>query len=319
VSEGSPRPLVRAEALRKEFAVGGEHVLVAVHDVSFEVRRGEILGLVGESGSGKSTVGRCLVGILAATAGTLTWDTELPVVGMVFQHPRESLNPKFRIWESIADPLAAAGIRRRSEVVERVLDVADMVGLSTADLLALPGSLADEILQRASIARALVRDPDIVVLDEPTTALDPDARAGVLELIARLRADRRMGLVLISHDLRAVRTVTDRLAIMYLGSLVETGSTAEVFAGPIHPYTRALLESALELDPDRPPPPVELRGEIPDPLDRPSGCSLRSRCPWALELCGQAEPPLRSVRGGQHVACVRAEEFEKGPAILPAQ
>ena len=301
--------VVSVEDLRKVFKLKRGRSLVAVAGVSLELHRGEVLGLVGESGSGKSTVGRCLTRLLTPDAGKLQWHSPDMTMGMVFQEPRESFNRQFRIWQAIADPLQAAGMRLGDTLSQRVKSAAAAVGLDSTDLLSAVAGASDEILQRASIARALVTDPDLLILDEPTTSLDPDARAGVLELIRAVRADRSLAILLISHDLLAVRSVTDRLAIMYLGKIVEQGPTATLFATPLHPYTRALLESALELDPTLTPPPVELEGEIPSPLDRPPGCSLEPRCPWAVPECSRAEPSLAPAAPGHHVACIRAGDF----------
>ena len=308
--DGAAGVVARAGGLRKVFRLRRGRDLVAVAGISLEIRTGEVLGLVGESGSGKSTVGRCFMRLLTPDGGELEWHDPATTMGMVFQEPRESFNRQFRIWQAIADPVQAAGVRLGDELAGRVRDAAASVGLTPADLLDGVAGASDETLQRASIARALVRDPELLVLDEPTTSLDPDARAGVLELIRRVRRDRSMAILLISHDLRAVRSVTDRLAIMYLGKIVEQGPTAALFADPQHPYTRALLESALELDPALPPPPVELKGEIPSPLDRPPGCPLEPRCPLAIDACSQAEPALEQVAPGHDVACIRAGELE---------
>lgn len=308
--------VVSAQSLRKVFRLKRGQDLVAVAGISLEIHRGEVLGLVGESGSGKSTVGRCFTRLLMPDGGTLQWRDAGITMGMVFQEPRESFNRQFRIWQAIADPLQAAGMRLGDPLAQRVKDAAASVGLDSSDLLGGVTDASDETLQRASIARALVRDPDLLVLDEPTTSLDPDARAGVLELIRRVRSNRSMAILLISHDLLAVRSVTDRLAIMYLGKIVEQGPTAALFASPLHPYTRALLESALELDPGLPPPPVELEGEIPSPLERPPGCPLEPRCPWSITACSEAEPPLEHAAPRHHVACIRARDFVEDPSLL---
>ena len=309
--DGATGVVARASGLRKVFRLKRGRDLVAVAGISLEIRTGEVLGLVGESGSGKSTVGRCFVRLLTPDGGELSWHDPDTTMGMVFQEPRESFNRQFRLWQAIADPVQAAGMRLGDELALRVKDAAASVGLTPSDLLGGVAEASDETLQRASIARALVRDPQLLVLDEPTTSLDPDARAGVLDLIRRVRADRSMAILLISHDLLAVRSVTDRLAIMYLGKIVEQGPTTALFADPLHPYTRALLQSALELDPALPPPPVELRGEIPSPLERPPGCPLEPRCPLAVPACSQAEPALEEVAPGHDVACIRAGELHE--------
>jgi len=308
--------VVAVDGLQKSFRLTSGHRLVAVAGVSFQIQRGEVLGLIGESGSGKSTVGRCLAGLLGVDHGTITWDQADSTVGMVFQEPRQSLNRRFQLWEAIADPLLATGMRLTRELADRVENAASSVGLSRANLLMECGSVSDELLQRASLARALIRDPDLLILDEPTTALDPDARAGVLELIQQLREQSNTAILLISHDLLAVRSVTSRVAIMYLGKIVERGPTDRLFGAALHPYTRALMESALELDPNIPLTPVELSGEIPNPMDRPSGCPLEPRCPWALAECGHAYPEDQHFGTDHTVACIRASEFAGGSALL---
>lgn len=308
--------VVTVERLRKVFRLEGGDRLVAVAEASFRIDRGEVLGLIGESGSGKSTVGRCLAGLLKADGGAITWGTDHPEVGMVFQEPRDSVNGRFQVWEAIADPLLAHGMRRGTELATRVEEAASSVGLDRSHLLLNCDGLPEELLQRASIARALIRQPDLLVLDEPTTALDPDARAGVLELIRELRGNSSTAILLISHDLLAIRSVTERVAIMYLGKIVERGPTDRLFVDPLHPYTRALMESALELDPSVPMAPVELTGEIPSPMDRPPGCPLEPRCPWSIAACSEAEPPEEDY-GDQHsVSCIRSGEFAADTQLL---
>ena len=235
---------------------------------------------------------------------------------MVFQEPRDSVNGRFQVWEAIADPLLAHGMRRGRELATRVEEAASSVGLDRSHLLLNCDGLPEELLQRASIARALIREPDLLVLDEPTTALDPDARAGVLELIRELRGNSSTAILLISHDLLAIRSVTERVAIMYLGKIVERGPTDRLFVDPLHPYTRALMESALELDPSVPMAPVELAGEIPSPMERPPGCPLEPRCPWSIDACSDAEPPEEDY-GDQHlVSCIRSGEFAADTQLL---
>ena len=305
--------LVAVRDITKSFRVLGGQRLVAVADFSLQIQKGEILGLIGESGSGKTTVGRCLAGLADIDSGSIEWATTKPTIGMVFQDPRESMNPKFELWESIADPLAARGIRDRRKIGLAVRHAAQTVGLGDGPLRKRPADLTDEAIQRASLARALVVNPDLLILDEPTTSLDPDSRAGVLELIYELRERREMTALFISHDLSAVEKVSDRVCIMYLGMIMELGETRDLFREPLHPYTRALLGSHLTLDPKRPPRPLELSGEIPDPLERPPGCPLEPRCPWAVDVCGAAVPAAREVRSAHLVACIRAEDVADHP------
>ena len=308
--------VVAVERLRKVFRLEDGDRLVAVAEASFRIDQGEVLGLIGESGSGKSTVGRCLAGLLTPDGGTITWGTDAAQVGMVFQEPRDSVNRRFQVWEAIADPLLAHGMRRSTGLATKVEEAAAMVGLDRTHLLLNCDGLPEELLQRASIARALILEPDLLILDEPTTALDPDARAGVLELIKRLRGNSSTAILLISHDLLAIRSVTERVAIMYLGKIVERGPTDRLFVDPLHPYTRALMQSALELDPSVPMAPVELTGEIPSPMDRPPGCPLEPRCPWSIGPCSDAEPPEEDY-GNQHsVSCIRSGEFAADARLL---
>ena len=308
--------VVTVERLRKVFRLEGGDRLVAVAEASFRIDRGEVLGLIGESGSGKSTVGRCLAGLLAPDGGAITWATEGAQVGMVFQEPRDSVNRRFQVWEAIADPLLAHGMRRGAELATKVEEAAALVGLDRTHLLLNCDGLPEELLQRASIARALILEPDLLILDEPTTALDPDARAGVLELIKRLRGNSSTAILLISHDLLAIRSVTERVAIMYLGKIVERGPTDRLFVDPLHPYTRALMESALELDPSIPMAPVELTGEIPSPMDRPPGCPLEPRCTWSIAACSEAEPPEEDYGDHHSVSCIRSGEFAADTQLL---
>ena len=304
--------LLQVSGLSKSFRVGDNQRLLAVAGVDFTVVKGEVLGLIGESGSGKTTVGRCIAGLTEPDAGTISWSVARPTVGMVFQEPRESVNPQLSIGDSIADVLLAKGVRRRSELLERVLAAAQAVRLRASQLDQKPSELSDEVIQRAAVARALVVNPDLMILDEPTTALDADSRAGVLNLLQEIRERREITSLLITHDLSAVQQVADRIYIMYLGLIMESAPTEAAFQKPLHPYTYALLGSHLELDPMRPPQPVELVGEIPNPLNRPAGCPLSPRCPWAADLCRGATPPLAAYAPDHEVACVRVHEIQEG-------
>ena len=290
-------------------------VVRAVDGVSLRVAAGETLGLVGESGCGKSTLARCVLRLIEPTRGRVLLDEEdltaLPEealrrrrrdIQMVFQDPTASLNPRLSVAATVDEPLALhtplAGAGRR----ERVDEVLEEVGLGAGLRDRYPHQLSGGQRQRVNIARAIATHPRLVVLDEPTSALDVSLRARVILLLAELK--RRMGMtyLFISHDLSTVRYLCDRVAVMYLGVLVEEAPAAELFDHPAHPYTRALLSCIPVPDPDVAPERLRLSGEVPSPIDIPGGCRLRGRCPLAQPVC--AEPvPLREIAPGHTVAC----------------
>ena len=290
-------------------------VVRAVDGVSLRVAAGETLGLVGESGCGKSTLARCVLRLIEPTRGRVLLDEEdltaLPEealrrrrrdIQMVFQDPTASLNPRLSVAATVDEPLALhtplAGAGRR----ERVDEVLEEVGLGAGLRDRYPHQLSGGRRQRVNIARAIATHPRLVVLDEPTSALDVSLRARVILLLAELK--RRMGMtyLFISHDLSTVRYLCDRVAVMYLGVLVEEAPAAELFDHPAHPYTRALLSCIPVPDPDVAPERLRLSGEVPSPIDIPGGCRLRGRCPIAQPVC--AEPvPLREIAPGHTVAC----------------
>ena len=290
-------------------------VVRAVDGVSLRVGAGETLGLVGESGCGKSTLARCVLRLIEPTRGRVLLDEEdltaLPEealrrrrrdIQMVFQDPTASLNPRLSVAATVDEPLALhtplAGAARR----ERVDEVLEEVGLGAGLRDRYPHQLSGGQRQRVNIARAIATHPRLVVLDEPTSALDVSLRARVILLLAELK--RRMGMtyLFISHDLSTVRCLCDRVAVMYLGVLVEEAPAAELFDHPAHPYTRALLSCIPVPDPDVAPERLRLSGEVPSPIDIPEGCRLRGRCPLAQPVC--AEPvPLREIAPGHTVAC----------------
>jgi oligopeptide/dipeptide ABC transporter ATP-binding protein len=290
-------------------------VVRAVDGVSLRVAAGETLGLVGESGCGKSTLARCVLRLIEPTRGRVLLDgedlTALPEealrrrrrdIQMVFQDPTASLNPRLSVAATVEEPLALhtplAGPARRA----RADEVLDEVGLGAGLRDRYPHQLSGGQRQRVNIARAIATHPRLVVLDEPTSALDVSLRARVILLLAELK--RRMGMtyLFISHDLSTVRYLCDRVAVMYLGVLVEEAPAAELFDHPAHPYTRALLSCIPVPDPDVAPERLRLSGEVPSPIDIPGGCRLRGRCPLAQPVC--AEPvPLREIAPGHTVAC----------------
>ncbi|MFT4183384.1 MAG: ABC transporter ATP-binding protein [Rhizobium sp.] len=316
--------LLEVNQLVKHFPVAGSKAVVqAVNNISFEIKAGETLGLVGESGSGKTTVGRCIAGLGGdITAGSIRLEgrhiTQVlerrqarGQIQMVFQESVEALDPRFRIGASIEEPLLALGMRA-AERRERVAEVLDRVGLPERILRQRPSELSGGQLQRIGIARAIATRPKLLVLDEPTSALDPSARAEIIELLMKLQDELKTSCLFISHDLSTVRTVSQRIAVMYLGMIVEQGTTAEVFARPRHPYSVGLLSSILLPDPRmRRGAAVSLAGEIPSPINLPKGCFLAGRCPFVEDAC-RAGIPAGDKVGDRHIVhCRRHEEVAK--------
>jgi oligopeptide/dipeptide ABC transporter ATP-binding protein len=314
-----PAPLLRVENLVKHFP--SRHGTVkAINDVSFEVARGEALGLVGESGSGKTTVGRCLLGLIRAGSGRVVFEgRDLATVSaremrrlrariqFVFQDPTDALNPRMRIGDLVADPMRRAGRMDSSSSMKRAAELLDLVGLGAGCATRYPHEFSTGEQQRIGIARAIATKPDLVVLDEPTSALDVSVRAEILNLLQELQTELGITYLFISHDLTAVRRVCQRIAIMYLGRIVEIGATEEIFADPLHPYARALLSSIMYPDPRQKRSDFQLSGEIPSPIHLPSGCPLHTRCPMAIEECRHVVPAFEDKRPGRRLSCLRVE------------
>ena len=280
--------------------------LRAVEDVTFDIERAETFGLVGESGSGKSTVARMVVGLLPPTAGTVRIDgvsftdpedaaarqSLRRRIHMVFQDPYASLNPRWRIERIIAEPIRAFGLVHSSEAVEeRVDELLDLVGLHPADRFRFPHEFSGGQRQRVAIARALASSAELIVCDEPTSALDVSVQAQILNLMRDLQDRFDLTYLLISHDLAVVRHMADRIAVMYLGRVVEIGDGRELFRAPRHPYTRMLLEAVPNVA-TRGRPDAEIAGEIPSPIDPPPGCAFHPRCPLAFDRCRREVPRL---------------------------
>ena len=293
----------------------------AVDGVSFAIAPGETLGLVGESGCGKSTVSNAVVGLIAPTRGSVrVLGTEMAGadratkhalrarVQMVFQDPVTSLNPRMSVGAAVGEPLLVRGIARGAALRARVGELLDEVGLRPEHAGRYPHQFSGGQRQRIVIARALALRPDLLVCDEPVSALDVSVRAQILNLLVALQARRGMASLFVSHDLAVVRHVCDRVAVMYLGRLVELAARDVLFAEPRHPYTRALLAAVPEPDPvaQRAKPRVPLAGEIPSPANPPPGCTFHTRCPFATELCRREVPNWRPL-GGSMVACHHAE------------
>ncbi|WP_291295459.1 ABC transporter ATP-binding protein [Elioraea sp.] len=315
--------LVEAHGLEMEF--GGPSLLAprrrpvrAVAGVDVTIARGEALGLVGESGSGKSTIGRLLLRLLRPTMGSVRFDghdiTALdrgamrPLrrrMQMVFQDPFGSLNPRMTVGAAVADGMLLHGLATREEARGRVAALLARVGLPPEMAARPPRALSGGQRQRVAIARALAVEPEFLVADEPVSALDVSVGAAILALLRDLRAERGLALLFVSHDLGAVRALCDRVAVLYLGRVMEEAPAEALFRDPRHPYTRALLSAS----PARPGrargPRIVLTGEIPSPADPPSGCVFRTRCPHALPACAEDVPALREVGPGRRAACIR--------------
>jgi oligopeptide/dipeptide ABC transporter ATP-binding protein len=315
-------PILQVDGLYKRFPISGSRSVVqAINGVSFSIGPGETLGLVGESGSGKTTVGRSIVGLIEVSEGRISFkgkDISVPrtrrplsllgKIQLVFQEPAESLDPRMRIGRSIEEPLLALKtppVERR----ERVAEAIEHVGLRRDMLGLYPAELSAGQQQRVGIARAMITRPELVILDEPTSALDPTARAEIIELLMKIQAELGTSYLFISHDLSTVRFISHRVAVMYLGMIVEQGNAAEVFAEPRHPYSVGLLSSVLLPHPHLSfEKSVSLKGEIPSPINLPNGCFLASRCPFAIDRCRAEMPPVEDTGAGHLVHCFRHRE-----------
>ncbi|GGV41411.1 peptide ABC transporter ATP-binding protein [Actinomadura cremea] len=288
----------------------------AVSDVSFDVLPGETLGIVGESGCGKSTTGRALLRLDRSTSGRIRFDGEwIEQAGerrmrelrrrmqMIFQDPVASLNPRRAVKDIVVEGLTVTGASA-AERSARSADVLAKVALSDERFTGmLPRQLSGGQAQRVAIARALAVDPQLLLCDEPVSALDVSVQAQILNLITELKAEYDLTVVFIAHDLGVVRTISDNVMVMYLGKVCEFGDAAEVYGSPAHPYTRALLDSVPLTDPDQRFTGPALEGDMPSPLSPPTGCRFRTRCPLAQDRCAAEEPQVREVREGQYVAC----------------
>ena len=325
--------LLRVSDLKVHFPLGkagwfgkAAATVRAVDGVSFEIRRGETFGLVGESGSGKTTLGRAVLRAIEPTGGKIVYErdgTSVDIMGldrqalramwrhmqMIFQDPYSSLNPRMTVRDVISEPLIANKLAKGAELNERVVDMTRRCGLDVEHLGRFPHAFSGGQRQRIAIARALVLHPEFIVCDEPVSALDVSIQAQILNLLKELQAELDLTYLFIAHDLAAVAYACDRVAVMYLGRIVEVASTEDLYYRPRHPYTEALMSAIPEADPEQVMQPVLLIGERPSAANPPSGCHFHNRCRYASEICRTSVPDLEERGAGHLVACHHTDEL----------
>jgi len=317
--------LLNVSHLHKDFAVsnglfkrlGAKHVS-AINDVSFFIERGKTMGLVGESGSGKTTIGRCVIRLINPTSGTIDFEGKDVAalkgkdlfnfrreVQIVFQDPQASLNPRMTIGELISEPLIIHHQGKKSERIEKVKELLETVGLNPEHINRYPHEFSGGQRQRIGIARALALKPKLIICDEPVSALDVSIQAQVLNLLDSLQDEFGLTYLFIAHDLGVVEHISDTVAVMYLGKLVETADVDLLYSTPCHPYTQSLLSAIPVPDPrvQRERSRILLQGEVPSPIDPPSGCRFRTRCPIAEEICASTQPELIEIAPRHYCAC----------------
>jgi oligopeptide/dipeptide ABC transporter ATP-binding protein len=322
--------LLEVRNLVKHFPVeNSDDVVQAVDDVSFSIRGGETLGLVGESGCGKSTVGRCLLRLQEPTSGDVTFEgrnildldpKEMRAVRremqIIFQDPYASLNPRLSILSIVGEPLKIHGVSSKAERRERVADLLGKVGLEPNYMNRYPHEFSGGQRQRIGIARALALNPKLIVCDEPVSALDVSVQAQVVNLLQDLQGEFGLTYLFISHGLAVVEHISNRVAVMYLGKIVEIAESEELYKNPLHPYTKALLSAIPVPDPKQKRERIVLKGDVPTPINPPSGCRFRTRCPIAIPECAEIVPELREIVPGHTAACIRIDGYETAPIAV---
>ena len=316
------QPLLTVGLLKKHFPLdrgifsGTKAMVRAVDSVSFEIQKGETLGLVGESGSGKTTVGRCILRLIKPTAGDVLFDnmnvTRLPSSGLkrlrrqmqiIFQDPYGCLTPRMRIRTLLREPLEIHGIGTKADQTDRVVTILRRVGLRPEHMNRFPHEFSGGQRQRIAIARTLMVNPELIIADEPVSALDVSIQAQIINLLVALQRELGLSYLLISHDLSVVHYMCDRIAVMYLGKIVEMTSRSELYLNPLHPYTQALLSAIPEPKTGPKREKILLGGEVPSPINPPQGCSFHPRCIYKMKACTRVEPELKGVGDGHWVSC----------------
>lgn len=321
--------LVQIRNLYKHFPVeDSDDVVRAVDGVSFDILAGETLGLVGESGCGKSTVGRCVLRLYEPTSGEIWFENQNITqisnnemqtlrreMQIIFQDPYASLNPRLSILSIISEPLKIHGIGNKNEQKERVADLLKKVGLDPNYMYRYPHEFSGGQRQRIGIARALALNPKLIICDEPVSALDVSVQAQVVNLLQDLQEEFGLTYLFISHGLAVVEHISQRVAVMYLGKIVEIADGEELYELPLHPYTKALLSAIPIPDPKQKRERIVLQGDVPTPINPPSGCRFRTRCPLAIEDCARIEPELREISPNHFAACIRVEGYENAEKL----
>jgi len=310
------KEILRLESVKKYFLTKGGNILKAVDNVSFSVIEGQVFGVVGESGCGKSTLARLILRLILPTEGKIFFDGADVVeawgevlsrirrgLQIVFQDPLASLNPRRRVLDAVGEALIVNKIVSKREVKDRVVELLKKVGLNGDSLYKYPHELSGGQRQRVCIARALAVNPRLIVADEPLSALDVSIQAQIINLLEDLQKDSQLSYVFISHNLQVIEHFTDIVAVMYLGRIVELQATEKLFEEPLHPYTEALLSAAPKIEVERRGERVILEGDVPSPVNIPSGCSFHPRCPKRFEPCDKVIPAFKEVRSERWVAC----------------